>query len=207
MHSDQREQDPINQDDRQRDLDDWRAMKAGSKKAFRKIYEAHIGALLQYGKRFTRDAQTVEDCVHDLFVDIWKRREGLGITDSIRRYLLVSLRRSIIRQNQKLSKTDDLENGTDLELPFAGSVENEIITEEMGRENKSKLSTALSQLSARQREAIYLKYHKNLAYEDVAEIMNINYQSVRNLVFNGITKMRTLLTAFILVCMIQVCIW
>ena len=87
----------------------------------------------------------------------------------------------IIRQNKKSAKVGDLEMGNDLEIPFSGSIEKSIIDDELGAENRSRLSKALSQLSARQREAIYLKYHKNLQYEDVAEIMNINYQSVRNL--------------------------
>ena len=195
MHSNRGGQNPVNQSDHQSDLSDWAALKAGDRKAFKKIYEAQIEALLQYGKRFSRDAQTIEDCVHDLFVDLWKRRAGLGMTDSIRRYLLVSLRRSIIRQNQKSSRTDNLEQGRELDLPFTGSVEKEIVDEELGLENKSRLSAAMNQLSARQQEAIFLKYHKNLAYEDVAEIMDINYQSVRNLVFNGISKMRSLMTA------------
>ena len=206
MQNLQNELDQIEHKNSEGECSDWAELKSGDKDALRRIYEAHIESLLQYGRRFSYDGQAVEDCIHDLFVSLWKRREGLGKTDSIRRYLLVSLRRSIIKQNQKHSKTNDLKEGREFDLPFTGSVENEIINEEWEIEKRSRLSSAMDQLSARQREAIYLKYHKNLAYEDVAKIMNINYQSVRNLVFDAITKMRHLMSILCLIYAMHSCL-
>ncbi len=50
----------------------------------------------------------------------------------------------------------------------------------------------LSQLSPRQREALTLYYIEERKYEDICEIMNMNYQSVRNLMHRGLLKLRTL---------------
>ena len=75
----------------------WQKLKTGDKWALEQIYAAHAAVLLKYGRRFSADGQLVEDCVQDLFIELWKNREGLGDTDSIRKYLLVSLRRKVIR--------------------------------------------------------------------------------------------------------------
>jgi len=40
---------------------------------------------------------------------------------------------------------------------------------------------ALNKLPPRQKEIIYLKIYKGLNYEEISEVMSINYQVVRNL--------------------------
>ncbi len=52
---------------------------------------------------------------------------------------------------------------------------------------------ALAQLSARQKEIIYLKFYQNLSYEEVSDIMNINYQVARNLLSQAIKTMKKIL--------------
>ena len=192
---DRKQEKILNQHDANQDIELWLQLKSGNAHAFQIIYEAHIQALLQYGKRFSQDSQRVEDCIHDLFVNLWRNRDTIGKTDSIRRYLLVSLRRSIIKQITKASRTQEISEEQPLQLVFTGSIEKELIDSEINLENQSRLAEAMKTLSARQQEAIYLKYHRELSYEDVAQIMEINYQSVRNLVFNGITKLRKLLAS------------
>jgi RNA polymerase sigma-70 factor (ECF subfamily) len=53
---------------------------------------------------------------------------------------------------------------------------------------------AIDQLSNRQKEIIYLKFYQNLSYEEVSEIMNINYQVARNLLHQAIKAMRKILS-------------
>ena len=55
----------------------------------------------------------------------------------------------------------------------------------------------MQQLSSRQREAIFLKFYEEMDYQEVAAAMDINYQSVRNLIFNGIKKLRDILVAIL----------
>lgn len=184
----------------QNDTELWQAMKNGSRAAFQTIYEEHIDAILQYGRRFSSDQQLVEDCVHDLFVNIWRTREGASQTDAIRQYLLVAVRRILIKRLKKAQAFQDLPE-ENIHFEQEDNVETELIEAEQASADQYRLTEAMQQLSARQREAIFLKYHQGVAYEEIAKIMGINYQSVRNLVFNGITKLRKLLQ------LILWCLW
>ena len=55
-----------------------------------------------------------------------------------------------------------------------------------------KVKHLLAQLSPRQREALTLYYIEEKKYEDICTIMDMNYQSVRNLMHRGITRLREL---------------
>jgi RNA polymerase sigma-70 factor (ECF subfamily) len=56
---------------------------------------------------------------------------------------------------------------------------------------------ALNNLTNRQKEIVYLKYYQNLSYEEVSEIMKINYQAARNLLYQTIKTLRSLLAGAI----------
>ena len=164
------------------DAEKWSQLKAGDKSALEDIYRTHIQLLFHYGKRFSANEQLVEDCIQDLFSDIWRTRTNLNDTDSIRRYLLTSLRRRVIRQHQRLLKRQaPLEDNTHkFETELAP--DERIIQQEKKTERHQQLQRSFQQLSDRQREIIYLKYYAELDYEDICEIMGLQYQSARNLV-------------------------
>nr|GFC66022.1 hypothetical protein [Tanacetum cinerariifolium] len=60
-------------------------------------------------------------------------------------------------------------------------------------EQSARLLAALNRLSKRQREALYLKFFDGFAYERIAEVMGLNTQSVRNLIFNALQVLRKVL--------------
>ena len=168
----------------------WGNLKNGDTKALKIIYDTHVKDLINYSKKFTSDLSMVEDVIHDLFVNIWNKRETLGTTDSIVKYLCVALRRDLIRQLNKSEKTSSFSDIENKDIDFSISYEDLWIQEEGDIADKQALGEAFKDLSSRQREAIYLKFYEEMSYEQICEIMDINYQSVRNLVSKGIATLK-----------------
>lgn len=71
-------------------------------------------------------------------------------------------------------------------------VENQYLEKEKSCFENIKVKHLLAQLSPRQREALTLYYIEEKKYEDICTIMDMNYQSVRNLMHRGITRLREL---------------
>ncbi len=177
----------------------WKQLKDGNKSALERIYSTHISGLLKYGRKFSRNDQVIEDCIQDLFIELWKNRAGLSMTDSIQRYLLVALRRKIIRQLDRSKKWVSDTEPTELDFKVEIAVDEELIAAELSAERAAQVKAAMHNLSKRQKEVIYLKYASGLDYEDIGEIMGLNYQSVRNLVSGALKKLRGSLLTVILV--------
>ncbi|MEM8901964.1 MAG: sigma-70 family RNA polymerase sigma factor, partial [Bacteroidota bacterium] len=72
-------------------------------------------------------------------------------------------------------------------------IEQLMIQDEHSAEQLNRIKSAFEALSDRQKEAIFLKYYQDMDYEEIGEAMNINYQSVRNLVFRAVKSLRELL--------------
>lgn len=176
------------------DLELWRRLKAGDRAALEQIYRQHAALLLRYGRKFALSQPLVEDCIQDLFVDLWRRRSGLSDTDSIVRYLLVALRRRVIQQLDRRRKRFSDADPAEHDFEAAPAYEQQMIAEELSAEQSAELRSAFEQLSDRQREIVYLKYYAGMDYDDISEIMELNYQSARNLLSRALRKLKDVLT-------------
>jgi RNA polymerase sigma factor (sigma-70 family) len=161
----------------------WLQLKNGSEFALGKLIKKYFNPLQNYGYKFVRDEDFVKDCVQEVFIEIWQRRDRLSIPDSIRAYLLSSVRKRVMREGvrQQIIKEDtpaDLENDRHfVELSHEWSLiekENVVFLTE-------KVSNLLNRLPKRQREAVYLQFYQNLERDEIAQIMGIHPQSVSNL--------------------------
>ncbi len=167
----------------------WQAFRAGNEAAFAQLYENYVDTLFHYCSRFTGDRDLVKDCIHDLFVELWKSRSAISATTSVRFYLLACIKRKVLRQ---LGKNPS--GGGAVQLPYeqeaAVSCEAILIQEQEWQQLQTGLEYAMDHLTKRQREAIFLKFYQNLPYEQIACLMGVNAQSVYNLVFGALRIMK-----------------
>lgn len=161
----------------------WGQMKEGHKEALSEIYKKEINFLIGYGCKICGNQDLVEDCIQELFVEIWKNRVNLTITDNIRRYLLVSLRRKVIKKSStkivEISENNSFQDSKD-------EADYNLIQNESTETRKSILQKAILNLSPRQREAVHLKFYEEMSYEEICKVMDINYQAARNMVSKAI---------------------
>jgi len=173
----------------------WDQLRRGDKSALERIYRVHIEHLSEYGLRFSGNRPLIEDCIQDLFVDLWQKRKKIRATDQIRPYLLVALRRRIVRALQKQSRRQDERPAEELAFSVELAIDELLIAEEVSEQQSQQLQAAFSTLSTRQREALYLRYYQGLSYDDIAEIMDLNNQSARNLSSSALKRLRKHMTA------------
>ena len=170
------------------DLKLWNELRSGSHKALETIYNQYFGNLYNYGRKFCADAATVEDCIHELFVEIWNRRDKLSETNAIQPYLYVALKRKIfaqLKKDAKITQSEFEESQFDANL----TIEQIMVDADHSDEMKTKLAAAFDHLSSRQKQILYLKYYSNMDYEGIGETMDLNYQSARNLVARALQKL------------------
>jgi RNA polymerase sigma factor (sigma-70 family) len=171
----------------------WKAFKNGDKDAMKNIYEDNVNMLYSYGKRIINDDLIIYDHIHDIFVKLWEQREKINEPTSIKGYLVTMLRNHIIdgfRKNKivNIDQTDKVFDANE------DSIESTIIFRDDETKKSNQLVLAMQKLTSNQKEIIFLKYQKELSYEEIGEILNINYQSVRNLAHRAITELRKHMT-------------
>jgi DNA-directed RNA polymerase specialized sigma24 family protein len=76
----------------------WSIFKKGDKEAFAILYARYFKILFQYGIKMAEDGDLVKDCIHDLFIDLWKNKANLTDPKSVKAYLLSAIQHKLIRQ-------------------------------------------------------------------------------------------------------------
>ena len=170
----------------------WQDLLNGDKNALELIMNEYMDSLFLYGKRFSTDTAFIEDCIQDLFIGIWQRRDYLSNSVKIKPYLFSSFRRLILRKI-KLSKRipfTSLEDGFK-EFHFEYAIDNKMIKDEEVKSVANKIKIMLNGLPKRQKEIIYLKFYESLDRDEIAEIMQISIQSVSNLLQKALVNLRS----------------
>ena len=167
------------------------SFQAGNMAAFSQLYDLHINILFNYGLKLTIDKELLKDCIHDIFVKLYTKKDELGTIDNLKSSLFISLKNKLCDELRKRMYMSDTAI-EDVNAVAPTDVEDDYMEEEQRKNEFSLVKRLLDQLSPRQREALTLYYIEEKKYEDICEIMNMNYQSVRNLMHRGLTKLRSL---------------
>lgn len=175
----------------------WDDVLQGSKAAYSFMYEKYARPLYNYGYKIAQDRQLTEDCLHDVFLTILETRERLGHTDSIKFYLMRSLRRQIIRRIQVQQR---FQEGQDQAIGFTVAFQYEPtwLDAQISREQSETILRELNQLPARQKEALFLKFFDNLSYDEIAGIMGIETTSAYKIIYKAIAALQKRIPADLL---------
>lgn len=165
----------------------WQTFKQGDKAAFGQLYELHYRPLYNYGYKLLPDAAQVEDAIQDLFIQLWRTRQGLSEVVHVKFYLFRALRRDIARLSSRNRHFQDINPeyvpADDPGLYFFEQEEQEKLL-------TLKLMRMLSQLPERQLEVVTLRFFENFKTEEIAAIMGISEKSVRNTLYKALTHLR-----------------
>ena len=167
------------------------SFQAGNMAAFSQLYDLHINILFNYGLKLTIDKELLKDCIHDIFVKLYTKKDELGTIDNLKSYLFISLKNKLCDELRKRMYMSDT-TAEEVNAMAPTDVEDDYMEEEQRQNEFSLVKRLLDQLSPRQREALTLYYIEEKKYEDICTIMDMNYQSVRNLMHRGITRLREL---------------
>lgn len=86
------------------DIQTWASFKEnGDEEAYAAIYRENVGAMYRYGMSLSSLSEYfVFDCIHDVFTEIWVKRQTLSTPNNVRSYLLKALKNRM--QNQILRR-------------------------------------------------------------------------------------------------------
>lgn len=148
----------------------WKNIKSGDKKALTDLHEKYFHQMCLYAHKTTDNSGIVEELVSDCFIKIWENRKKISIKNSVKNYIFLILRNSIIDYfRKKQVHQETLEN-----LP-------EIADENYFDEQKQYafLYQALEKLPQQRRKILELAVFESQSYKQIAEKLNISKNTVK----------------------------
>lgn len=174
---------------REEDILHWKKFLSGDDKSYAYFYQKYVRILFSYGMRFTLDKELIKDCIQDVFVKLYSNRSKLKHINKIQVYLFISLKNKLYTVFQK----DRINYQIDTIEPvfcIDYTAEERMIAEEQEQEEQKKLNRILDSLTPRQKEVVYYRYVQGMELDEICKLMDVNYQSLQNLIQRSIQKIR-----------------
>ncbi|MFL9483860.1 RNA polymerase sigma factor [Chitinophagaceae bacterium LWZ2-11] len=169
----------------------WKNFKLGERAAFEALYNLYINDLFNYGSKLTADVTLLKDSIQDVFIELWKYKHNLCDVSDPKFYLFKSLRHRIVKNVKAVpifianTNIDSLFTASAFDTP-----DHMMLQLEQDNVTGTVIKELLDKLTARQREAIHLHFYHGFSYEEMTSMMNMNYQSILNLVQRALKTLR-----------------
>jgi RNA polymerase sigma-70 factor (ECF subfamily) len=154
---------------------------------FEKLFKLHYSRLCSYANLFLNDPDAAEDVVQEVFFKLWKNREELVISTTIKSYLFRAVRNGCmnvidhisIRDAHKIINEEDMKES-----------ESNLIDETILSELEQRIKETIDQLPAERRKIFILSRYEGLKYREIADRLNISVKTVENQMYQALKFMR-----------------
>jgi RNA polymerase sigma factor (sigma-70 family) len=168
----------------------WREfIEKGDEHSFSVIYNNRVDDLFSYGISLGFNKELCRDAIQDTFYKLYITREKLQHVENITAYLFMTFKHRLFDLNKVEKRGESIDSVTD-SFPIHVTVLEEIIDLENSEIVKMKVASFLNRLTVSQREIVYLKYMVGLQHREIAEVLGINEESARKLLYRAMEKMR-----------------
>ncbi len=171
----------------------WARLRAGDRDALLNLYNYHYVGLINYGLKLTGDRELTNDCITQILLRLWDKRQQLPVVENPRSYLLTCLRHELFAERKAERKR--AAGGRSFQRDGAGSepsYEEYIIQLQTNKALAEKLTRALNRLSTREKELLRLKFFEDLDYDEIASRCGITKRTAYNTIHSALKILKSL---------------
>lgn len=165
---------------------------AGDQRCLAALYDRYGNAALGLAFKVCGNRTIAEDIVQEAFLALWQRPDSFdakrGSAGSFLMGIVHHKAVDAVRREASVHRREE-----NFAVDPQESSEDEVVEAAWLSMRKTKVLSALRQLSLVQREALELAYLKGLTYSEVAERLNIPLGTAKTRMRDGMIRMRALL--------------
>lgn len=161
-------------------------IKDGCGKSFRCLYELYVSDLYRFIYQYVKSADLAGEIVQDAFIRLWMYREHLDPSKSVRSYLFTISYRQLLKELRRQTKNPLVRDY----MEFIDSLTEEILSAYDYDLYVKTIKMAVEDLPPRQREIWQLSREDGLSSAEIAAMLSISDQVVRNQISAAQRKIR-----------------
>lgn len=149
--------------------------------SFNDLYNEHWKLLYEVAYAKTGSRQDALDIVQDLFVRIWENRQNIAVPDSLKAYLLTSLRNKIFDHFRKNIVSQKVVQDFSRFSEEAIISEVEVAAIESMREDTMKtIRQAIDDLPEKMRYIVQQRWYHKKTIADLSEELRVSHKTIKN---------------------------
>jgi len=166
----------------------------GDQRALEHFYREYHGAVYQFALRLVRNPADAAELVNETMLEVWKAASGFRGGSRVKTWVLsitshraVDLLRRKKRHSGSVEIEDDIVDHAACALPDVLS----------GAENARHVRTCIERLPERQRQVVHLTFFEQLAYPEIAQVLDVPTGTVKTRMMHAKAKLVHCLGSFL----------
>src|SRR5262245_41563183 len=168
-------------------------LKSGDQAAFDTMFRAHYAHLVAFSHGMLRDRAAAEDVAQEVMLELWRRREDIAITESLRAYLLRATRNRSLNQLRHANVAKRAEPQIVGEESVNATGTSKLVASEL----RGALAAAVDELPPACREVFELSRGQGLRYAEIATALGISIKTVESQMGKALKHLRARLAAWL----------
>jgi len=177
------------------DADLWTDIRKDDVHAYNALFDRYWARLYKSAYNLTHDQETSKEMVHDIFLNIWKRRSELQI-ESFPQFLLTAIRYQFY--NRSRAAKSPLTLIPDYERHDTLTQQNEGELRQDYNDFEHILKNHLGVLPNRCQEIFVMSRIQNISNDEIAENLQISKRTVENQITHALKHLRGVLKCLLL---------
>lgn len=154
-----------------------KSISEGNEKAFLEIFNLYFKNVCRFVEKYVHSKELSEDLVQEVFIKTWENRDKLTEVKSFKSYLYTCAKNHTLNSLKKVARSKEAMG----EIVNAYSSTRNLTEENiLDKEYISCFNKILDNLPERSREIFKLCREEKKSYEEVANIMGISKNAVKN---------------------------
>ncbi len=146
-----------------------------SRKGFEALFREHYDGLCTYVYFYLKDRAASEEVVQELFFNLWKKREELEITTSVKSYLYKSARNHSLNVIKHIEVRENYKKLNEEQRSEAESHSHHDM--EVG-ELQARISKAIDKLPPERQKIFMMSRYEDLKYREIADKLDLSVKTV-----------------------------
>jgi RNA polymerase sigma-70 factor (ECF subfamily) len=164
-----------------------------SEKAIVLIFKRYYGYLCKIVYKIIPDNNLVEDLTQDVFYELWRKKEQLSVTASLKAYI----RRAAVNKSLNYIRDQKIKFADSEQYPAVKSKAPSITQQLEADELQDKIDLAIDRLPHRCRIVFILSRFEDMTYNEIAEQLDISVKTVENQISKALKLLRESLSDFL----------
>ncbi len=155
---------------------DWATL--NNEQVFKDLYKQYFVQLYKFAVSFVHCNESAEEIVHDVLINLWKKRNSFSQIENLNTYLYVSVKNLCLNSLRDSGKHNHVDIETLYDEQNFCTIDPESIM--IGKEKINGINLVIEHLPARCKMVFRLVKDDGLKYKQVAAVLNISIKTVEN---------------------------
>lgn len=151
------------------------AIRNGDEVAFNELYDLYKEPAIRFCNSIIKDIEESENLIQEVFIKIWDKRLGINPELNFNSYLFTIIRNRVYDYLKEVKRNEFVK-----ERYWYNIVEHQQSEPDLKEERISSIKSAINDLTEKRRRILQLNYEEGKSYEEIATMLNISKNTVKN---------------------------